>query len=53
MNCLSKSKSFGLVSLIHVLEHLPDPVSYLRRLRQDYLIRKRLPARRSTEFICP
>jgi SAM-dependent methyltransferase len=28
---------FGLISLVHVLEHLPEPVSYLRRLRQDYL----------------
>jgi 2-polyprenyl-3-methyl-5-hydroxy-6-metoxy-1,4-benzoquinol methylase len=29
--------TFSLVSMIHVLEHLPDPASYLQRLRQDYL----------------
>jgi SAM-dependent methyltransferase len=28
---------FDLVSLIHVLEHLPDPVEYLQRLRTDFL----------------
>lgn len=28
---------FDLISLAHVLEHLPDPVNYLIRLRQDFL----------------
>ena len=27
---------FGLVSMIHVLEHLPDPVAYLQNLRQEH-----------------
>lgn len=29
---------FDLISLAHVLEHLPDPVDYLRRLRMELLI---------------
>jgi SAM-dependent methyltransferase len=29
--------TFSLVSMIHVLEHLPEPANYLQRLRQDYL----------------
>jgi SAM-dependent methyltransferase len=29
--------SFDLVSIIHVLEHLPDPVGYLRRLRETWM----------------
>lgn len=28
---------FNLVSLVHVLEHLPDPVATLRQLRKDWL----------------
>jgi trans-aconitate methyltransferase len=28
---------FGLISLIHVLEHLPDPVNYLTELRENWL----------------
>ena len=33
----SGEDSFDLISLAHVLEHLPDPVGYLGRLRQDFL----------------
>lgn len=29
--------AFDLVSLIHVLEHLPDPVGYLQQLRQTWM----------------
>ncbi|MGQ9684632.1 MAG: class I SAM-dependent methyltransferase [Anaerolineae bacterium] len=29
--------SFDLVSLIHLLEHLPDPVGYLKQLRTDWV----------------
>lgn len=28
---------FDLISLAHVIEHLPDPVDYLKRLRENYL----------------
>lgn len=28
---------FDLVSMIHVLEHIPDPVGYLIRLREEFL----------------
>lgn len=31
------STRFDLISLIHVLEHLPDPVTYLAHLRQELL----------------
>jgi len=31
-------KKFDLVSLIHVLEHIPDPVKYLEKVRSDYLV---------------
>jgi len=31
------TEKFDLVSLIHVLEHLPDPVAYLRQVRQQVL----------------
>ena len=30
-------RSFDLVSIIHVLEHLPDPVVYLRGLRETWI----------------
>ena len=30
-------KTFDLVSLMHVLEHLPDPVGYLQNLREKFL----------------
>ena len=33
----SEENKFDLVSLIHVLEHLPDPVSYLSHLRETVL----------------
>ena len=32
--------AYDLVSLVHVLEHLPDPVMYLENLRQKYLTGK-------------
>jgi 2-polyprenyl-3-methyl-5-hydroxy-6-metoxy-1,4-benzoquinol methylase len=36
----SKEGKFSVVSLIHVLEHLPDPVGMLRSIRQDLLDEK-------------
>lgn len=33
----SKAEKFSLVSLIHVLEHLPDPVGTLASIRRDLL----------------
>ena len=30
-------KTFDMVSLMHVLEHLPDPVDYLQHLREKFL----------------
>lgn len=32
-----EEKSFDLISMIHVLEHIPDPISYLTDLRQNKL----------------
>jgi len=32
-----KYNNFDLISLAHVLEHLPDPIKYLTDLRQHYL----------------
>jgi SAM-dependent methyltransferase len=29
--------AFDLISMIHVLEHIPDPVNYLGQLRNDFL----------------
>ena len=29
--------SFDLVSMVHVLEHLSDPIDYLRRLRKEWI----------------
>ena len=33
----SGENKFDLVSMIHVLEHLPNPVGYLKELRSDHL----------------
>jgi 2-polyprenyl-3-methyl-5-hydroxy-6-metoxy-1,4-benzoquinol methylase len=33
-----RERPFQLISLAHVLEHMPDPVSYLYGLRQDLLV---------------
>jgi 2-polyprenyl-3-methyl-5-hydroxy-6-metoxy-1,4-benzoquinol methylase len=33
----SRRRSFDLVSAVHVLEHLPDPVNYLRTLRETWM----------------
>ncbi len=33
----ARERRFDLVSVVHVLEHLPDPVSYLQRIREDWL----------------
>jgi 2-polyprenyl-3-methyl-5-hydroxy-6-metoxy-1,4-benzoquinol methylase len=33
----SRQGSFQLISLAHVLEHFPDPVAYLKKVRQDLL----------------
>jgi 2-polyprenyl-3-methyl-5-hydroxy-6-metoxy-1,4-benzoquinol methylase len=33
----AQTAPFDLISLAHVLEHLPDPVAYLRDLRRDWL----------------
>lgn len=33
----AQSERFDLISLAHVLEHIGDPVAYLKRLRQDFL----------------
>lgn len=33
----SMKGTFDLVSIIHVLEHLPDPVGYLRQLRETWM----------------
>ena len=30
-------KEFELISLVHVLEHLSDPIGYLRNIKQDHL----------------
>lgn len=30
-------QTFNLITLAHVLEHLPDPVAYLKDLRENYL----------------
>ncbi|MGD8822306.1 MAG: class I SAM-dependent methyltransferase [Anaerolineales bacterium] len=34
---ISPQQQFDLISMIHVLEHLPDPVDYLTQLRKGYL----------------
>jgi len=37
-NFLAKLRgSFDLVSMMHVLEHIPDPVKYLAQIRENYL----------------
>jgi SAM-dependent methyltransferase len=33
-----ETEPFDLISLAHVLEHLPDPVAYLARLREAFLM---------------
>jgi len=34
---LEKHESFDLVSMAHVLEHIPDPVAYLTQLRERWM----------------
>jgi 2-polyprenyl-3-methyl-5-hydroxy-6-metoxy-1,4-benzoquinol methylase len=34
---LPAGKRFDLISLMHVIEHLPDPVGYLRNLRENVI----------------
>ena len=34
---ITEESKFDLISMAHVLEHLPDPVAYLVDLRKDYL----------------
>lgn len=33
----SLTNGFDLITMAHVVEHLPDPVNYLRRVRQEWL----------------
>jgi len=37
LDALPAGDRFDLVSMLHVLEHLPDPVDYLRNLRENVL----------------
>lgn len=35
---LSEERDFDLISMVHVLEHISDPVQYLINLREEYLM---------------
>jgi 2-polyprenyl-3-methyl-5-hydroxy-6-metoxy-1,4-benzoquinol methylase len=48
----SGSERFDLISLIHVLEHLPDPVSSLAQLRERWLTPDGAFFAGSAELVC-
>jgi 2-polyprenyl-3-methyl-5-hydroxy-6-metoxy-1,4-benzoquinol methylase len=43
---------FDLVSLVHVLEHLPDPVGMLSTIRRELLNESGHPLAGGAQFLC-